>query len=48
MKRFYKGMFKDKMTPAAALRAAQVSMWEQPRWHHPFFWSGFILQGEWQ
>lgn len=48
MKRFYIGMFKDKMTPAAALRAAQVSMWRQPRWHNPYFWSGFILQGEWR
>jgi CHAT domain-containing protein/tetratricopeptide (TPR) repeat protein len=48
MKRFYKAMFKDKMTPAAALKAAQVSMWQQPRWHNPYFWSGFILQGEWQ
>jgi CHAT domain-containing protein/tetratricopeptide (TPR) repeat protein len=48
MKRFYKAMFKDKMTPAAALRAAQVSMWKQPRWRNPYFWSGFILQGEWR
>jgi CHAT domain-containing protein len=48
MKRFYKGMFKEKMTPAAALKAAQVSMWEQPRWRNPYFWSGFILQGEWR
>lgn len=48
MKRFYIGMFKDHLTPAAALKAAQVSMWEQSRWHNPYFWSGFILQGEWR
>ncbi|HJU52990.1 MAG TPA: CHAT domain-containing protein, partial [Pyrinomonadaceae bacterium] len=48
MKRFYKAMLKDEMTPAAALRSAQVSMWEQPRWRSPYYWSGFVLQGEWR
>jgi CHAT domain-containing protein len=48
MKRFYQGMLKDNMSPAAALRAAQVSMWEEKRWRAPYYWSGFILQGEWK
>lgn len=48
MKRFYKAMLHDKMTPAAALRSAQISMWKQARWRTPYFWSGFILQGEWR
>jgi CHAT domain-containing protein len=48
MKRFYNGIFKDKMAPAAALRAAQISMLQHSRWPEPYFWSGFILQGEWR
>jgi CHAT domain-containing protein/Tfp pilus assembly protein PilF len=47
MKRFYGGMFgKDKLSPAAALRAAQLSMWKSSRWQSPYSWAGFILQGE--
>jgi CHAT domain-containing protein/tetratricopeptide (TPR) repeat protein len=46
MKRFYQKMFKDELSPAAALRAAQMSMYEQKRWHNPYYWAGFILQGE--
>jgi CHAT domain-containing protein len=48
MKRFYKGMLKDGLRPAAALRAAQVDMWSQKRWRSPYFWSAFVLQGEWR
>jgi CHAT domain-containing protein/tetratricopeptide (TPR) repeat protein len=48
MKRFYQGMFKENLSPAAALRAAQVAMWEKKRWSAPYYWSGFILQGEWK
>jgi CHAT domain-containing protein/tetratricopeptide (TPR) repeat protein len=46
MKRFYQKMFKEGMTPAASLRAAQASMYEQKRWSNPYYWAGFILQGE--
>ena len=48
MSRFYERMFKDRMKPAAALRAAQVSLWRERRWSAPYFWAGFILQGEWR
>jgi CHAT domain-containing protein len=48
MKRFYRGMLKDKLTPAAALRAAKVEMWKQKRWNAPFYWAAFELQGEWK
>jgi len=48
MKSFYRHLFWDKMTPAAALRAAQVSMRAQRRWRAPYFWAGFVLQGEWK
>lgn len=48
MKRFYQKMLKDGLTPAAALRAAQASMSEQRRWGNPYYWAGFVLQGEWR
>jgi len=48
MKRFYQGMLKDNLAPAAALRAAKVEMWKQKRWSAPFYWAAFELQGEWK
>ncbi|HYW74752.1 MAG TPA: tetratricopeptide repeat protein, partial [Pyrinomonadaceae bacterium] len=48
MKRFYRRMLQDGMRPAAALRAAQIEMWKSPQWQSPFYWGGFILQGEWK
>ena len=48
MKKFYRAMLIEKMTPAAALRSAQLAMSRDPRWSSPYYWSGFVLQGEWQ
>jgi len=49
MARFYGGMLgRERLPPAAALRAAQVAMWKQSRWEHPYFWGAFTLQGEWK
>ncbi|MGH9837536.1 MAG: CHAT domain-containing protein, partial [Blastocatellia bacterium] len=49
MIRFYRGMLgKQKLRPAAALRQAQISMLRQPEWRSPYYWSAFILQGEWR
>jgi len=48
MKRFYQKMLEEGMRPAAALRAAQVSMWKEPRWQAPYYWAGFMIQGEWK
>ncbi|MGH9752292.1 MAG: CHAT domain-containing protein [Blastocatellia bacterium] len=47
MKRFYQNLLTGKSSPAAALRQAQVSMWQEPRWQAPYYWAGFVLQGEW-
>ncbi len=46
MKRFYQKLFRDEMTPAAALAAAQASMSKERRWSDPYYWAGFTLQGE--
>ena len=48
MVRFYHGMLKEGMRPAAALRAAQVSLMNDKRWASPYFWAPFTLQGEWR
>ena len=48
MKHFYQGMFEEKLTPAAALRKAKEAMWKQERWRAPYFWSAFILHGEYR
>jgi CHAT domain-containing protein/tetratricopeptide (TPR) repeat protein len=47
MKSFYRGMLKEGLAPAAALRAAQLEMLKQKRWSSPFFWAAFTIQGEW-
>jgi CHAT domain-containing protein/Tfp pilus assembly protein PilF len=47
MKRFYEGMFgSQRLRPAQALRAAQVAMLKQQRWQSPYYWAGFVLQGD--
>jgi CHAT domain-containing protein/Tfp pilus assembly protein PilF len=46
MKHFYEGMFKRGLTPAASLREAQLSMWIQKRWHAPYYWAAFVIQGQ--
>jgi CHAT domain-containing protein len=48
MRRFYRDMLMGGMRPAAALRAAQVSMWKERQWAAPFYWAGFVIQGEWR
>ncbi|MET0646296.1 MAG: CHAT domain-containing tetratricopeptide repeat protein [Pyrinomonadaceae bacterium] len=48
MGRFYEAMLRRGARPAAALRAAQLSMRREERWSAPHLWAGFILQGEWR
>lgn len=48
MVNFYQKMLQQGLTPAAALRSAQIELWEQQRWQAPFYWAAFTLQGEWQ
>jgi CHAT domain-containing protein len=47
MGRLYRGILgKRRLTPAAALREAQSSLWREKRWSAPYYWAGFTLQGE--
>jgi CHAT domain-containing protein/Tfp pilus assembly protein PilF len=44
---FYRGMLKERLRPAAALRKAQQQLMQQKRWREPYYWAAFILQGDW-
>ncbi len=48
MRRFYTGLFEEGLSPAAALRAAQLSLRQEERWQHPYHWAPFVSQGEWR
>lgn len=48
MERFYQALFRKRLSPPAALREAQLSMWREKRWEDPYYWSGFMLQGDWR
>jgi CHAT domain-containing protein/tetratricopeptide (TPR) repeat protein len=44
---FYRGLLGPKRSnTAAALRAAQIATWRDGRWQAPYYWAGFVLQGE--
>lgn len=46
MTRFYRHMLRDKLSPAEALRSAQLSMAADPRFGRSSTWKAFVLQGE--
>ena len=48
MAAFYRGMLKEGLAPAAALRRAQVEMLAQKQRQSPYYWAAFVLQGEWK
>lgn len=52
MKLFYaelleKLLREEPLSPAAALRHAQISMIEDDRWNDPYYWAAFTFQGDW-
>ncbi|MGI9233296.1 MAG: CHAT domain-containing protein [Woeseiaceae bacterium] len=47
MTQFYKYLLEDGHPPASALRRAQLDMAGERRWRDPYFWSGFVLHGDW-
>jgi CHAT domain-containing protein/Tfp pilus assembly protein PilF len=47
MKHLYEKMLgKEKLSPAAALRDAQITISQDKRWQAPYYWAAFVLQGE--
>jgi CHAT domain-containing protein/Tfp pilus assembly protein PilF len=47
MMSFYKN-YVDGMTTPQALRKAQMAMMDSGKWSHPYFWSAFVLFGDWK
>ncbi|NES74015.1 MAG: CHAT domain-containing protein, partial [Okeania sp. SIO2D1] len=48
MASFYKHYLQENLSPAAALRTAQLDLWQSQRWRAPYYWAAFTLQGEWE
>jgi len=46
MRLFYTGMELHGLTPAAALREAQLAIARTPQWSAPYFWAEFVIEGE--
>ena len=47
MAEFYRGLLgPQKLSPAVALQRAQLKIRSLPRWSHPYYWAGFVLQGD--
>ena len=48
MTRFYKELANSDATKAEALRRAQVAILQEGKFSHPYYWSAFVLVGNWQ
>jgi CHAT domain-containing protein len=48
MARFYRNIFERGKSPSAALRSAQIEMFRHTDWNPPYYWAGFVLEGEWR
>ncbi len=48
MTHFYQALAQDNMTKAEALRQAQILTMKNEPFAHPYYWSAFILLGNWQ
>jgi CHAT domain-containing protein len=48
MKHFYRGLLRERLSASRALRNAQLHLASQERFRAPYYWAGFVLQGEWR
>ncbi|HEX9961271.1 MAG TPA: CHAT domain-containing protein, partial [Pyrinomonadaceae bacterium] len=48
MKHFYESLARTENSPSKALQIAKLKMAGQRKWRHPYFWAGFVLQGEYK
>jgi CHAT domain-containing protein/Tfp pilus assembly protein PilF len=48
MGRFYEALLRERLPPAAALRSAKEAVRREKRWRAPYYWAGFVLQGEYR
>ncbi|GAB4302754.1 MAG: hypothetical protein Fur0025_43720 [Oscillatoriaceae cyanobacterium] len=47
MSRFYHELTHSQVTKAEALRRAQEAVLQNPNFAHPYFWSAFVMVGNW-
>lgn len=48
MTEFYNALLHEGMSTSEALRAAKLKMMQDKRWSAPYYWAGFVLQGEYK
>lgn len=48
MQYFYEGLIQDNLSPDTALAAAKLRLRQNPRFRNPYYWSGFVLHGDWK
>lgn len=48
MSDFYHSMLREGVPPVAALRAAKLKMMQDERWRAPYYWAGFVFQGDYE
>lgn len=48
MAEFYKALLVRKQSMSGAVRTAVEAIRSKPEWSHPYYWAGFVLQGEWR
>ena len=46
-KLFYRALKIPEISKAEALRQAQLSLLPNPQYQHPYYWSSFVLVGNW-
>lgn len=46
MTKFYTEMKKNKLSPSAALREAQIYMLKSEKWKSPYYWAAFQIEGD--
>jgi CHAT domain-containing protein/predicted negative regulator of RcsB-dependent stress response len=47
MSKFYQELTDRQLTPAEALRRAQISLMHEPQYKSPLFWAAYVLVGNW-
>jgi tetratricopeptide (TPR) repeat protein len=47
MPEFYRALLVEHMSVASALRVAQQRLAQDSRWSSPYYWAGFVAQGDW-
>jgi hypothetical protein len=45
---FYEALLQQGMSPAAALRSAKLKMRQDKNFSAPYYWAGFVVQGEYE